>query len=251
VILAVSIGNTNVHAAIGQTEPVCQTAAYSNELPTSEKFVCFIEEYFGEEIWGRLEGSIVSSVVPAMTPAITQAIRDKTGSSPKRIGTDSPGGLSLSRYQDTPGEDRVVCCVGALQIHAAPLILIDFGTAPTVNVINEHNEFIGGAILAGPQIGLEVLARKTAQLPQIENIGLDAHIPVIADSTKENLMSGAILGAAFAVEGYVHRIKAQLGQGTPVIVTGGHAPIILPYCGFERIHQPNLLLNGLFALCGK
>ena len=245
-ILAVNIGNTNVHAAIGQNEPGFQACTYLHELPDGESFVRFVEKSFGRDVWGRIEGSILSSVVPERTPVFTEAIQGKTGSFPKRICADNPGGLSLARYKDTPGEDRVVCLVGALQTHKAPLILIDFGTAPTVNVINADNEFIGGAIMAGPQIGLDALACKTAQLPRIEKISGD--IPVIGSSTKENLLSGAIVAAAFAVEGYIRRIKTELGQDVPVIVTGGHAPVILPFCEFEYTHRPNLLLSGLFAL---
>ena len=247
-ILAVNIGNTNIHVAIGEKQPDAQAVAYSHELPTGESFTRFVEQSFGQDVWQRLEKSIVASVVPQRTPVITEAIESKTGLPPERISENSPGGLSLSRYKNIPGEDRIVCCVGALQIHAAPLILIDFGTAPTINVINAQGEFIGGAILTGPLIGLDALAGKTAQLPRIED--LDGPIPLIGSSTRENLASGAILGAAFAAEGYVRRIKEQIGQSTPVIVTGGHAPVILPYCEFQYIHQPNLLLNGLFALCG-
>ena len=245
-ILALNIGNTNIHAAIGENQPERQVVAYLHELPTGESFVRFIEQNFGRDVWERLEGSIVASVVPERTPGIVEMIQSKTGALPMRVGTDSPGGLCLSRYKNTPGEDRIVSCVGALQTHSAPLIVIDFGTASTINVVDAGSRFIGGAILPGPYIGLDALASKTAQLPKIEN--LDEAAPLIGTGTRENLISGAVLGAAFAAEGYVRRIKQQIGQDAPVIVTGGHAPIILPYCEFEYIHQPNLLLSGLFAL---
>ena len=247
-ILALNIGNTNIHAGVGKNQPESQAVAYLQELPTGESFASFIEQNFGRDVWSRIEGIIIASVVPERTPVIAEIIKNKTGVPPQRIGANSPGGLSLRRYKSIPGEDRIVCCVGALQTHSPPLIVIDLGTATTVNVINAESEFIGGAILTGPYIGLDALASKTAQLPKIET--LDEIVPLIGSSTKENLISGAVLGAAFAAEGYVRRIKEQIGQDIPVIVTGGHAPIILPYCEFEYIHRPNLLLSGLFALCG-
>ena len=248
-ILAVNIGNTNIRAAIGQRQPVSEAVAFWEEVPTGDAVAWFFEEQFGGDLWQRIEGCIIASVAPKKTPVVMDAIRAKTSAPLRRIGFASLRGLSVARYKDTPGEDRVVCCVGALQKYAPPLIMIDFGTATTVNVIDAEKRFLGGAILAGLHISLEALAGRTAQLPLIEQ--LRGEIPLIGGSTREGLISGAVLGEAFAAEGYVARLRESLGAGTPVIVTGGHAPAILPYCTFAHIHEPNLLLSGLFALYGE
>ena len=249
-ILAVNIGNTNIRAAIGKKEPEMDAVAWGDEVASGESLTRFIEERFGSDIWNRLEGSILASVVPGQTPLVAGAIEAKTGTAPQRIDIRGCVSLNLKQYKGVPGEDRVVCCVGALQKYQPPFILVDFGTATTVNAINGQREFVGGAILAGLHISLEALADRTAQLPLIIPVkaDLNARVPLIGTGTEENLLSGAILGQAFAVEGYVNRIKNQLGPQTKLIVTGGHAPVILPCCNFEYIHEPNLLLCGLFSL---
>jgi len=246
-ILAVNIGNTNVRVALGKDSVTQDAVALWDEIPSSESFLRFLEEKFGSGLWTGLEGCIIASVVPEQTPIVADALKAKTGRPPRRVDLKNCPGLDLSTYKDTPGEDRVVCCVGALQNYPPPLILIDFGTATTVNVIDEKGRFLGGAILAGLHISLEVLAGRTAQLPLIEE--LSGGVPLIGAGTRESMVSGAVLGEAFAAEGYVERIKKILGPHTPVIVTGGHAPVILPHVRFEHVHAPNLLLGGLFAIC--
>ena len=245
-ILAVNIGNTNVRVAIGKDHPTRDAVAFWDEIPGPESFLRFLEGKFGAGLWSGLEGCIIASVVPGQTEMVAGALESKLGRPPKRVDLKNNPPLDLSQYKDTPGEDRVVCCVGALCEHTPPLILVDFGTATTINVLDERGRFLGGAILAGLHISLEALAGRTAQLPLVDEFAAD--IPLIGSRTKESMVSGAVLGEAFAAAGYVERIKKIYGQGTPVIVTGGHAPVILPYCEFEYIHAPNLLLSGLFAL---
>jgi len=245
-ILAVNIGNTNVRVAVGEGQPTRDAVAFWDEIPGPEGFLRLVEGQFGGGIWQQIEGSIIASVVPEQTSVVAGALEAKLGRPPKRVDPQNLSGLDLSAYKDTPGEDRVVCCVGALGLHPPPLILIDFGTATTVNVIDKDGRFLGGAILAGLHISLEALAGRTAQLPLIEELSGD--VPLIGTRTREGMVSGAVLGEAFAAEGYVARIKSILGSSTPVYVTGGHAPVILPHVGFEHTHAPNLLLSGLFTL---
>ena len=245
-ILAVNIGNTNVRVAIGNEQPTRDAVASWDEIPGPEGFLHFLEQKFGGGVWAGLEGCMVASVVPEQTPVVAAALQKKMGRPPKRVDPQNCPGLDLSAYKDVPGEDRVACCAGALQIHRPPLILLDFGTATTVNVIDAERRFLGGAILAGLHISLEALAGRTAQLPLVEE--LSSGVQLIGERTRECMVSGAVLGEAFAAEGYVTRIKSTLGPYTPVIVTGGHAPVILPHCNFEHTHVPNLLLRGLFTL---
>jgi len=245
-ILAVNIGNTNVRVAVGKDRPERDAVAFWEEIPGPEGFLCFLEEKFGAGLWNELEGCIISSVVPEQTPVVANALEAKLGRPPKRVDLQNCPQLNPSGYNDTPGEDRIVCCVGALREHKPPLILIDFGTATTINVIDEGGRFLGGAILAGLHISLEALAGRTAQLPQIGELA--ASIPLIGAGTRECMVSGVVLGEAFAAAGYVQRIQKKFGRELPVIVTGGHAPVILPHCEFKHTHVPNLLLSGLFAL---
>ena len=242
-ILAVNLGNTNLRVAVGQAHPEREAAAYWEELPTAAHLTDWIETCFGREIWQGLRGCVIVSVLPDRTEEVAEAIRGKAGVPPKRI--DPQGcGLDLSRYRDLPGQDRIVCLSAALRLHPPPLAVIDFGTATTINLADENRVFLGGAILPGVQIGLDALAERTARLPRV--YALSGPAPLIGASTRENLVSGAVRGAAFAVEGYLREIKKELGQELAVVVTGGHAPAVLPHCSFGYDHQPDLLLRGMF-----
>jgi len=248
-ILAVNLGNTNVRVAVGRTHPLKDAAAYWEEVPTAGQLIEWVEARFGGDIWQDLRGCVIASVLPQKTDEVAEAIQSRSGVRPGRV--DLAGcGLDLSRYQDTPGEDRVVCLVAALQLCPPPLVVVDFGTATTINVVDRARVFIGGAILPGVRIGLDALAGRTARLPRIGELSEVA--PLIGVSTRDNLISGAVRGAAFAVEGYLREIKKEVGEEAAVIVTGGHAPAVLPYCGFAYDHRPDLLLRGLFFLgCGQ
>jgi type III pantothenate kinase len=257
-ILAVNIGNTNIRAAAagydtsGNAEIITQTIFYADGLSTEAHIAAEIEKGLGADIWGSIEGSIIATVVPQQTSAAVTAITGKTGHRVKRIDINNCGGLRLGNYKGIPGEDRIVCCAHALKKYPPPFIVIDFGTATTVNVVNANGEFIGGSIFAGLHISLEALVKNTAQLPAVGGMAENlSTVKVIGNGTEECLLSGAIIGLAAAAGGFVSRIKKEL-NGTnkelPVIITGGHARVILPHYEYEYIHEPDLLLEGLFSL---
>ncbi|MCL2421643.1 MAG: type III pantothenate kinase [Defluviitaleaceae bacterium] len=247
-ILAVNIGNTNIRAALGHADGTIadQTVFHIDKGNILDQIEAGLSP-----AWDQIEGSIIATVVPEHTHAVVSALKSKINGSVKRIDIKNCGSLRVDQYEGLLGEDRVVCCAQALQKFSTPFVVIDFGTATTINVVNGDGAFIGGAILAGLQTGLDALTRNTAQLPQIS--GSDAkktEILLIGKNTKENLHSGAVIGLACAMEGFLFRIKKEMGycEKTPVIVTGGHAPAILPYCQFDYIHEPSLLLEGLLTL---
>lgn len=245
-ILAVSIGNTNIRAAIGTSNELkSQTVFYANNCSIIEQ----IEASFGP-IWGQVEGSILASVVPQKTDIIVTALANKTGYPVTRVNIKKCGSLNTNAYEGLLGEDRAVCCYSALQKFAPPFVVVDFGTATTINVVNTNGELIGGAILPGLLTGILALSKNTAQLPSIKDIPKD--VPLIGKNTHENLISGAVNGLSFAVEGFVNKITNQYNLNKPkVIATGGHAPVVLPYCQFEYNHEPSLLLEGLLSLGAK
>ena len=249
-ILAVNIGNTNVRAAIGQTSPEKDIVAFWDEIKTPDALTAFLGTGFGEGFWHKLTGVIVSSVVPGKTQAVVAGIQGKSGLVPGVVNAAELPPMQGSPYTDLPGEDRLVCCFAALLKYPPPLIVVDFGTATTVNVINAGGVFIGGAIFAGPCLSLDALAERTAQLPRIASPLVSP--PLIGNNTREGMLSGAVFGEAFTAQGYISRIREELGGSVPAVVTGGNAPVILPHCRVSGlVFERNLLLEGLFALAQK
>jgi len=251
-ILCIDIGNTRIRCAIGTKENYLQAAIDTNSIIDANCVAAFLQEKFGDDMH-RLSDGIYSSVVPQKNAIILQAIEMLNKNATINPVDTARMDIDFTGYRSVLGEDRAVCSAIAAKKYGAPVVVIDFGTATTINIINESKVYTGGAILAGVQTGIDALARGTARLPQFDVTGNGyANIKIIGEDTYECLVSGAILGAAFTANGYVQYIQALFAaKSTPpstVIITGGNAPKVLPHCSFDYIYEPNLLIEGLFWL---
>ena len=244
-ILCIDIGNTNSRCAIGTKENYRLVSAETNDFASVDSFTAFLYKHFGSEM-PKIEGCMLSSVVPQRKADAMQALKmfDVKVVDLQNMGVD------FSQYKTALGEDRAVCAAAAVHKYCAPIIVIDFGTATTVNVANENKIFIGGAIMAGVQTGIDALARDTARLPRIclSDITDFTAVQPVGDNTYDGMVSGAVIGAACAIEGYIRRIKPLFTKPPTVIITGGNAAKVLPHCTFDFIYEPKLLIEGLFLL---
>src|SRR5690606_19233698 len=120
----------------------------------------------------------------------------------------------------TAGMDRLANVVGAMKLVGAPVLVIDIGTAVTLDCLNADKQFIGGAILPGPLLQVQALKSYTSALPIVDLSG-STNTP--ADSTADAIRAGAILGLAGAIERLIIQTKLTLGAEAPVLVTGGYA----------------------------
>ncbi len=143
------------------------------------------------------------------------------------------------------GADRIVNALAAAHDHGGPAIVVDFGTATTYDVLNEHGQYVGGAIVPGIEVSLEALERRGAQLRTVELLRPRA---VIARNTVEALQSGMLYGTAAQVDGLVARMIGELGHAVEhvrVVATGHLAPLVLDECSCFTAHAPLLTLRGL------
>ena len=139
-------------------------------------------------------------------------------------------------------------CVDPQDVPPLPLLVVDMGTATTMSVINEKEEFIGGAIMPGLRLSLEALSSKASLLPHIDLIPPKS---VIGRNTVDAMDSGIIYGAASMLDGMIDRIQQELGQPVQAVATGGLSKKVTPYCRHSIIQDPNLLLKGLRILYYK
>ena len=242
-ILCVSIGNTNIRCAVGTKEDNQLIYIPTKSIYRAEDFISSLEKQFNTDVWGLVRDAVVASVVTDKTPIISDAIRQKTNKLPQRIDV-SRLNIDVSGYKSNLGEDRAVCCAAALSEYKPPIIVIDLGTATTVNFIDAKGAFIGGAIFVGVQTGLNALCEHTSLLPQVNDCQI---VTTIGNNTQDGLISGAVIGTANMIEGYINRIGMDLGATPKIIVTGGNAPMILPHCRFRFVHKPTLLIDELFS----
>jgi type III pantothenate kinase len=139
------------------------------------------------------------------------------------------------------GADRIANAIGAYDLYEGPTIIVDFGTANTVDAVSERGEYLGGAIFPGIEISLDALFARAAMLRRVE---LVAPKNVIGKSTIEAIQSGAVYGYTGQVDGLVERFEAELGKCT-VVATGGLAELIIPHSRTIEHYEPWLTLQGL------
>lgn len=212
------------------------TAAYEN----ADSFLALLE------LPERIDSAVLASVSPGKTDAVASALEALTGRPPLRVENAADCGLDLSTYDASLlGVDRVVCCVGALAEYPPPVAVFDLGTAISISVVCADRRFLGGAILPGLRLGLDALAGGAALLPSVELTG-DA--PLIGDNTARCMQSGAVYGAAGAIDGYARRLRKSLGEEATFVVTGGGAEIVLPHCLEKFLLRPALLMDGLVRI---
>ena len=189
---------------------------------------------------------IISSVVPPVLNSVRTGLQKILRSQPMIVGPGLKTGLNI-RVEDPArvGSDRIVAAVGALLSHEAPLILLDMGTATTLEVVGRGNTYLGGCIIPGVRTALDGLVENSAQLP---GISLEAPKKVIGTNTVECLRSGVICGAAAMIDGMLERIEEERGEKATVLATGGIAPLVVPLCRRSITLEEDLILKGLAVL---
>jgi len=188
--------------------------------------------------------SVVASVVPSVTEAVTDGLVDATGTVPVVLTAEMlPIVLDVDEPQ-TVGADRMVNTLAAGKLFGCDTIVVDFGTATTLDCITRDGRFLGGIIAPGVRTGSENLVRRAARLFATD---MSAPSHALGKRTDDCLRAGIVFGAADAVDGLVRRLKAEwpTREVPRVVATGGLAPLITKYSSeIEEVH-PDLTLQGL------
>lgn len=143
--------------------------------------------------------------------------------------------------------DRLANAAGARDRYGVPVIVVDFGTATTLDIVTSKGVYIGGCILPGLDASAEALFRRTAQLPRLS---VESAPPVLGQSTVESIQSGLFYGAVGAVDGLVERLWKETGEKGRVVATGGLAQWLAPHSKYIECADAELTLHGLWLLWG-
>ena len=251
-LLAIDIGNTNlVIGGIRDDQLLFKARIATDRFRTSDQYGVEIKnmiEAFGHSI-SEIDDCIISSVVPPVFNSVKTGVIKVIGKQPMVVGPGLKTGLNI--HMDVPsqvGSDRIVIAVAALAEYSAPLILMDLGTATTIEVVEPDNVYMGGIIFPGVRVSLDALTSRTAQLP---GISLDQPKNVIGKNTVDCMRSGMMYGTAAMLDGLIDRIEEELGHSSTLIATGGLAQFITPLCKHQIILEKNLLLKGLNLIYKK
>ncbi|HEY4643979.1 MAG TPA: type III pantothenate kinase, partial [Bacteroidota bacterium] len=245
-LLAVDIGNTNTVLGLFDGEKLLSDWRLSSAITRTEDECWIVVKLFLENC-GMKSGSIsrvgISSVVPNLTEIFQLMARKYFNVEPLTINSDLDLGMKL--HYDNPaavGADRICNAVAGFAKFGGPLIIIDFGTATTYDVVSKSGDYLGGVIAPGIETAAADLHRRAAKLPKIE---LRFPGNVIGTDTVSSMQSGILHGAVDSVEGMIRRIKGVLGQGAKVAVTGGHARLVHEHSHGIDYLEPSLVLHGI------
>ncbi|HTW90559.1 MAG TPA: type III pantothenate kinase [bacterium] len=195
---------------------------------------------------GPVSGVALASVVPSVTRRVWSNLRAATGMEPFVVGSRTRTGLTFHYRRDQLGADRVCACVGAHgRFPRQDLIVFDFGTATTVNVVMREGTFAGGAILPGIRMSLDALAAGTAGLPSLTP-GRSTN--PVQHNTRAAVQAG--VGALFVggVENIIDRAERDLKRSFLVVSTGGAAAVARRYTTRIGTIRPNLASEGLAGI---
>ncbi len=245
-LLAVDIGNSHIVVGLFRnSEMLADWRISTRREATSDELGAVLRALFAEaKIDHReVDGMIVASVVPDLDEVLTTTSRKYFSCEPLFVGPGVKTGMPIL-YENPRevGADRIVNAVAAMARYGAPVIVLDFGTATTFDVVGPGGEYLGGVIAPGLGVSAEALFNKAARLHRVDMRKPSA---VIGRSTEQSIRSGLFYGYAALVEGMVRRIRSELGEDAPVVATGGLAPIFEPEMDFLREIDPRLTLEGL------
>jgi type III pantothenate kinase len=248
-ILAIDVGNTQtVVGLFDGHDLVGHWRLSSDASSTADELVIKVDALLGVpgHAWSTVEHVIVSSVVPRLTDAWHEAATKGCGCDPMIVGPGLRTGMPI-RY-DNPhevGADRIVNGVAAYAAFGGPVLVVDFGTATTIDVVDAEGAYVGGAIAPGVETSAEALFTKAARLSKVD---LEDPGTAIGRNTRQSVQAGLLLGEAAKVDGLVRRIWRELGVETPVVATGGLAQRLAGLCETITDVDPDLTLKGLLMV---
>jgi type III pantothenate kinase len=245
-LLTIDVGNTNTVLGLHEGAEIrAHWRLTTRREQTADEYGILVRNLFGTQgiTPAQILGVALASVVPPLTSVLVTLSRQYLGHEPLVVEPGVRTGMPI--LYEPPGDvgaDRIVNGVAAFAAHGGPVIVVDFGTATTFDVVTRKGEYLGGVICTGVGVSAEALFQRAARLPRVDirNPG-----KVIGRSTVASMQSGLYFGYASMVEGILARIKAELGEPARVVATGGLAETLAAAIPSIEAVDPVLTLTGL------
>jgi len=181
--------------------------------------------------------------VPNLTSTFIRVFEEYFKITPVVVSADL--NLELKILYENPrdvGADRICNAVAGFHYYRGPLVILDFGTATTFDVVSENNEYLGGIIAPGIELTASILHQRAAKLPKVD---LQFPTRVIGRNTESSIQSGLMFGTVELINGLIARIEGELGKSVETVATGGLANVVAPYTDRIKKIEPFLTLDGL------
>ena len=245
VLLVLDVGNTNTVMGIYDGDRLMNRWRLTSRKQTADEVGFMIQGLLSASSIKKenIEAAVFASVVPSLDEMFLEGLASYVGTKCVKVTSDLDIGLEIRMKNPAGiGADRLVNAVAGTAKYGSPLVVVDLGTAVTLDVIAPDGAYLGGAIAPGMEIGMESLFSRTAKLPQIS---LEAPGRYIGGDTTEAIQSGIVYGTAGLVDSLIRGIFTELGSKCRVVATGGHAPVIAGLSEFVTDLDPWLTLDGL------
>ncbi|MFO8049508.1 MAG: type III pantothenate kinase [Desulfosudaceae bacterium] len=246
-LLVIDIGNTNTVIGLFEEDRlICSWRLRTEKNTTEDELSVLVANLFSGA--GIAFKSVTKTIISSVVPPIERIYANFC----KKYLQREPLWVKATTYPDMPiryanpsevGADRIVNAVAAYQKYKTRLIVVDFGTAITFDLVSEKGEYLGGAIAPGLAIASEALFKNASKLPRVDL--LTPPPVVMGRDTAESIKSGIIFGYAGLVDGIVSRLQLETGGPCPVIATGGLAGLIAEVSTAIETVEPELTLEGL------
>ena len=247
-LLAIDSGNTNVVCAVyARDELRGSWRAATNPNRTADEYAVWLIQLMAMSALAPsdIDATIIGSVVPEATFNLVRLCQRYFASEPLMVGRPDCFlgiGIDVDMPKEQVGADRVANAVAAQDRYEPPLIVLDFGTATTFDVVDRSGNYCGGVIAPGINLSLRALDMAAAQLPRI---GIRRTPTIVGRSTVPAMQSGVFWGYVGLIEGLIQRIRAERGEAMEVIATGGLAPLLAGATEAINHVDPDLTLWGL------
>ena len=252
-LLAVDVGNTNVVFALIEGDAILHRWRIATDIArTSDEYAVWLNQLLHLYNLGfaSIDGVIIASVVPGVMRNLASFTRKYCSVEPILAG-EPPAhyGIKIDLPDpETVGADRIVNAIAAHARWPHDLIIIDFGTATTFDVVDFQGSYLGGAIAPGINLSLDALVKAAAKLPKIVITEPGPDDKIIGKTTQQAMHSGVFWGYVSLIEGMTARIAKEIGRPVKIIATGGLAPLFDgPTDIFDAV-APDLTLEGLNIL---
>ena len=249
-LLAIDAGNTNIVFAVHDGKDIrCEWRAVTETTRTADEYAVLLQPLLQLNGLGfsDLHSAIIATVVPAALFDLRQLCRRYLNCEPLVVG-DPDVDLGIGVQVDRPeavGADRLVNTVAAHDRYKGALVVVDFGTATTFDIVGENGDYEGGVIAPGANLSAEALHKAAAMLPRVAVARTQS---VIGKDTVPAMQSGLFWGYIGLIEGLLARIKAEYGKPMTVIATGGLAKVFHKQTTAIDHLDPDLTIRGLILI---
>lgn len=252
-ILVADVGNTNMTMGVYDGEELKTTFRLMTGTPhTSDEYGILITQILQNKGIDpmALEGSIIASVVPTVMHSLQKAVSRYTDTRPLIVGPGVKTGIRITTEDPRAiGADRIVDAVAAYEKYGGPVLVIDFGTATTYDLITGEGCFTAGITAPGIRISSEALWTRTAKLPEIE---IRKPKSILAQETISSMQAGLVYGQIGQTEYIIQKVREESGfKEMKVVATGGLGRLISEETEMIQIYDPVLTLDGLRLIYEK